>query len=501
MTETVHSRDPLGLNTLYYHDDGTRIVVASRISELLKEPGVPKRPNVRMIGQFLSGEFISYEDTFFEGIRQVPPGHSLTVKNGRAVLTRFWWPEQIKLRRYADKRDYFEEFRLLFEKSVEEGLGTGSSAGLLLSGGLDSVQVCAVAETLIQKKSFLPRLKSVCLKAEGFLAEENEAVEALAGRFGSAIEFVDYSSGQEHASLFDLFMECGETPHLDGFMTTPLLLRNLANRGCKTVLTGFGANELSLPGETGYLTGLLLSLRPGKFLREARRYSEATLSPFSEVLGMLLGEASREFYPGAVRRMAKKQRNGKKTWLRREFRNLMDSTPALRLRPFREIARNKTCQALFEPLMPLGLAQMSEAAAQYGMEISHPFLNLDLIEFFLSIPPELKTEPGYRKSFVQAALAPVMPVPVKNTDDPRPAVKARPLKERRQVEFARLRRYLSNPDALLFNYADYSGVQALLWPQNPAPDYPTLWRLARLENWLQNFFGSRILVDDLALAP
>src|SRR4051812_2675575 len=89
--QAVLRRDALGLFPLYYQTNETGIIFSSSISKIFNNPSVLKKPNEKMIGQFLAGEFLDYESTFFEGIQQVPPGHTLTFEKGRSPSLERWW--------------------------------------------------------------------------------------------------------------------------------------------------------------------------------------------------------------------------------------------------------------------------------------------------------------------------------------------------------------------------------------------------------------------------
>lgn len=492
------ARDPLGLKPLYYFQDSRKILFSSRIRSLFNDPSVPQKPDSRMLGHYFTGEFLDYESTFFDRIQQVPPAHLLVFKNGSpAEKRRYWSPDTIKPRIYRDKNQYLEEFYALFETSVRGRMADSSATGLLLSGGLDSAQICAMAETLRLGDKSLPPLKSVCLLVEGFLAEEKTAVDRLREHYHSDIEIMDYTAVQKSESLFEFYLDPGEIPHYDPFLVRPPLLENLAARGCKTLLTGYGANEFSNLMEFGYLEDLALSFRLGELSREAKRFAKSIHTSGRQAMQIILLEVMREKAPLFVRRLIRRKRLHDRKWLRPEFRKTISPCPPPRLRPFGRLAQDEAYHALFEPQIPLALAQMEEAAGRYGMEISHPFLDLPLIEFFLSIPPEIKMEGGYRKNFIQRSLARIMPFPIREEDDERSYIPFPDLQSRKTLEISRLQRYLSDPGNLIYDaYADYAGVQTLLNPAAASLNIPLLWRLVRLEHWLRAFWGKSVFIND-----
>lgn len=498
LNQHVLARDPLGVKPFYYFWNGEKFIFSSKISGIFAaDASIPKKPNHKMIGQFLCGEFLDPEATFFEGIYQVLPGHTFVLKDGQTIRkNRFWAPQQVIARRYSNQEEYYEEFFYIFQRAVKTRLQTDqkeASVGLLLSGGLDSVQVCAMAESLRQKESSLPSLKSVCLTVEGFLAEEKMAIECLEKQYRSDIELIDFSVQQKQRSMFELFLEIGETPHLDCYLTNSLLLENLSKRNAKVLLTGFGANELSNPMELGYLTEQFLNLNIQKFRHEVERYALcAHLSP-KEVRQIVYAEALKEKTPLWARRLLREKRNAQRKWLRPGFRKKMDREPPLRLRPFGRLSQDKSYEALFEPLISLGLAQMEESAERFGMEIRHPFLDLRLVEFFLSIPPQVKLADGYRKGFIQRSLEKIMPFPVKKADNEKCHIPFAKKDVREKIERMRLQKFLARPQSLLYDYVDYRALHKML--RLSAINFPFFWRLVRLEVWLENHFGKGFFND------
>ena len=69
------ARDRLGVKPLYYADLGSSLIFASEIKPLLVFPGVQRKVNESKIPEYLAFRSIAGEETFFQGIRQLPPGH------------------------------------------------------------------------------------------------------------------------------------------------------------------------------------------------------------------------------------------------------------------------------------------------------------------------------------------------------------------------------------------------------------------------------------------
>lgn len=487
----VLARDPVGTKQIYYFASPHNFVLSTRLAYFFKSNILPKKINKTAVAQYLAGELLDYDSTFFEGIRQVPPAHFLTVQPGQTPkLTKFWGPESLQIQSGKKFEDYHEEFFDHFKRAVRSRIDQENPTGLLLSGGLDSSQICAMAETIRLENSDLPPVYSACLVPEGFLEEEKELLGALNQKYGCEIETVPYFEKQSHASLFELFQDQGEMPHNDGFLTVEPLMKKFAEKGCKKILTGFGANELSNPFEMGYLLDLLFGMRASEFLTELKRFSFSRESSAAEAARYVFSEALTEKTPFLLRKQLRRQRNQKRAWLREGFKKEIPEQPALRLRPFKSLALNKPYQALFEPLIPSSLTVMNDCARHYGMEVSHPFLDFKLIRFLLSVPASVKIRDGYRKKFIQTALKDIMPVPVKHRDLDTYLVPLPSLENRRRAEVQNLQKHFSNPEGLLFNYLDHAEVAKIMASpaQVDAIGYPMLWRFARLGAWLDKQF-------------
>lgn len=491
----ILARDPVGTKQIYYFYSPDAFVFSTRLASFFDADVLTKKINNGMVGQYLIGELLDYDSTFYKGICQIPPAHFLTVQLGQTspVIARYWDPNSIKIQTNKNAAEYHEEFFEHFKRAVGSRLDTKNTTGLLLSGGLDSSQICAMAETIRTQKPEHSPVYSACLIAEGFLQEEKELLAALGEKYGCEIETVPYFEQQSHSSLFELFQNQGETPNGDGFLTTAPLMKKFAEKGCKKILTGFGANELSNPFEVGYLLDLMFQLKIPEFLIEVKRYAFTLQSSVLKTVDFVGREALTEKTPFFIRKEIRRQRNQKRAWLRDDFKKEILIEPSLRLRPFKDLMRNKPYHALFEPLIPSSLTIMNDCAAEYGMEVGHPFLDFKLICFFLSVPGPVKIRDGYRKKFIQTSLKKIMPVPVKHRDQDTYFVPLPSLEQRRLAEIQSLQKYFSNPQSPLFNYLNYSAVQEVMVSpaRMDALGYPMLWKFARLGAWLEKQSKSR----------
>ncbi|MFA5054397.1 MAG: asparagine synthase (glutamine-hydrolyzing), partial [Parcubacteria group bacterium] len=140
------ARDRLGVRPLFYTEADGALVFGSEIKAILAHPGVIASPDPVALDQIFTFWSTLSPRTFFRGIAELPPGHSMLVKGGRITLERYWemaFPEDdaVPLR---STQEYAEELRDLLIDATRVRLRADVPVGAYLSGGLDSSTVTAI---------------------------------------------------------------------------------------------------------------------------------------------------------------------------------------------------------------------------------------------------------------------------------------------------------------------------------------------------------------------
>ena len=235
------ARDRLGIKPFYYWWDGENFVFGSEIKALLEHPSVSTRFDDSLLAEYMTFGFITGERTLFAGIRQLLPGHHLTLDLKQAqpqpAIARYWnVPEPVEESR--SDAEWISECRRRLEETVEMRLMSDVPLGMFLSGGVDSSTIAAM----------MRRMTSGPVKtfAVGYAeAEYSELAYArqVAERIGT--EHREVIVGRE-----DFF---GALPgliwHEDLPITWPSsvslhFVSALARREVTVVLTGEGSDEL-----------------------------------------------------------------------------------------------------------------------------------------------------------------------------------------------------------------------------------------------------------------
>lgn len=139
------ARDRMGVKPLYYYMDDHCFVFASEIKAILQHPDVPVQLEPGSIPEYLFSTAILDERTMFRNIYAVPPGHTLTLINGEMRLAPYWELNLDSDHSPGSLEQWKDEFVDLLTESVQMRLMSDVPFGSLLSGGLDSSLLTAMA--------------------------------------------------------------------------------------------------------------------------------------------------------------------------------------------------------------------------------------------------------------------------------------------------------------------------------------------------------------------
>ncbi len=230
--ELFLARDRCGIKPLHYTllDDGT-FLFASEIKALLQYKRVKPEMEPQSLHYIINLRYIPGERTMFKGIQRLLPGHLMIVKNREIKIRKFWEPTLVHT---AHPESYYVKMlRKLLDAAVERHLISDVPVGLMLSGGIDSSALVALAS----QKTDEP-LKTFCM---GFGNSNDEINDA---------QFVaDYFSTDHHEVVVDANL-LKDYPKMIWYADEPkrnlypYYLSETAGKEVKTALGGLGSDEL-----------------------------------------------------------------------------------------------------------------------------------------------------------------------------------------------------------------------------------------------------------------
>jgi asparagine synthase (glutamine-hydrolysing) len=234
------ARDRLGVRPLFYTRSGNRLIFASEIKALLAVPGVRAALDPIAIEDILTRWSPQGGRTCFDGVREVPPGHFLCVRDELGPAQTYWQPEFHSPARAGEVPfdDSLEALNELLLDATKLRLRADVPVGAYLSGGLDSSLIAAMVRGL-----GVSRLDTFSISFSDPRFDESPFQKLMAKFLGTDHQVVYATPEDIGRALPDVIWHT-ETPLV---RTSPvplfLLSRLVRDRGYKVVLTGEGADE------------------------------------------------------------------------------------------------------------------------------------------------------------------------------------------------------------------------------------------------------------------
>jgi asparagine synthase (glutamine-hydrolysing) len=264
----VLARDRFGIKPLLYRVEGEELAFASELRALPRG-----EIDLDAVEAFLAFNSIPGPLTIFRGTRKLPPGHVLVWEGGAVRLERFARPAPAAADevRGEDEAELVEELRARMRDSVRAHLVSDVPVGVLLSGGVDS---CLLAALAAQESAEPVRTFSIGFEERSF--DELDHARLVAERYGT--EHHELVLRPDAALLLPALADAFDEPFADSSALPTYLVSELAARDVKVALSGEGGDELF----GGYYTYAadLLAARVQRLARLARPLVE--LLPTSE---------------------------------------------------------------------------------------------------------------------------------------------------------------------------------------------------------------------------
>jgi asparagine synthase (glutamine-hydrolysing) len=254
----VLARDAFGIKPLYYREDDGDLLFASELRAL------PRGEVDRVaLDAFLAFNSVPGPLSIFRGTRKLPPGHVLVWRDGKVELSRFARPAPAAADdvRREDEDELAEELRARLRDSVRAHLIADVPVGVLLSGGVDSGLLAALAA---QESGDAVHTFSIGFEESSF--DELEDARTVASEY--ATNHRELVLRPDAALLLPALAEAFDEPFADSSALPTYLVSELAASHVKVALSGEGGDELF----GGYYTYAadLLALRIGRLAPLAR---------------------------------------------------------------------------------------------------------------------------------------------------------------------------------------------------------------------------------------
>jgi asparagine synthase (glutamine-hydrolysing) len=230
----VLARDRFGIKPLYYRASGGALAFASELRALPRD-----EIDLDALEAFLAFNSVPAPLTIFRGSRKLPAGHLLVWEDGEVSLSRFARPAPARAEdvRREDEAFLAEELRARLRDSVRAHLVSDVPVGILLSGGVDSATLAALAA---QELSEPLRTFSIGFEERSF--DELADARLVAERYGTRHR--ELVLRPDAALLLPALAEAFDEPFADSSALPTYLVSQLAADDVKVALSGEGGDEL-----------------------------------------------------------------------------------------------------------------------------------------------------------------------------------------------------------------------------------------------------------------
>ena len=254
-------RDRFGEKPLYYGTFDGKIIFASEAKVLLAHPKVRPELNLEALNNYLSFDYVPAPLSIYEGIQKLPAAHRLVLENGEIEIERYWNLSFKKNGSHSIKEES-EKLRELLADSVKMRMISDVPLGVLLSGGIDSSTVAALAQRASSNK-----IKTFSIGFEEDSFDESKFAREVAAHLGT--EHYENKLSVEKAS--GLITEIGkwlDEPLSDGSILPTFLLSRFVREHVTVALGGDGGDEIfaGYPMYFGHKMARVYDLIP-RFLR------------------------------------------------------------------------------------------------------------------------------------------------------------------------------------------------------------------------------------------
>lgn len=413
------ARDIMGVRPLcFHHVPGRLFAFASDTDALLALADVPRRINEGRIADALMGDLegIDRTSTFFLDIERLPPARTLQVDASGARQAEYWNPLRDRPADLPDtEAGWIEAVRSSLEDAVRCRLRCTGRVGSMVSGGLDSSSLAALAQQMLPKGQRLPTFSAINSNGPCI---ETRCVRSMLAAFDFDPALVDVQAIDAIAAAVHTQFDHITEP-FDGSMSLVSAVYATASQaGVRSVMDGAPADNLYSIGD--YYRGLALGQQWQRLWTEslAAHRAERMRLPRLRACRSLIGAA----VPAAIRRPWD-------TWRDRDYyRQLLNESliapefenrVALRDR-FRRYRADMTHTRLGDPAgapqtvitaayITAGIERYNRVASHHGVEPRPAFLDRRVIELHAWLPLDLRLRQGWHKWALREAMGLTLP--------------------------------------------------------------------------------------------
>ncbi len=351
------ARDRFGVKPLYFSNSKDSFRFGSTLQSIIVKKDISLNLDPKSLHMHFSlHAVVPAPNTIFENIKKVPPGHYLIINEDKKVIIKKYWElESIKHNNIIkDENEAIDLIRDLLLKSIEKRLSASDiDVGILLSGGLDSSLIVALA------KDKFPKLKTYSIGFEDDKEEKGSEFfysDQVAKKFKTNHKKYIISNNSVLSRLPETFKSMSE-PMVAQDAVAFYMLSELVSKDVKVILSGQGADE----GFAGYFWYQKICKELNDYSNFSKHYLDRGDKEIKEFLNM------------------KFNKDYTSSMIKKSFKTINAETLIGKVLNF-----DITTLVIDDPVKRVDNMTMA-----WGLEARVPFLDHELIETSIRIDPNL----------------------------------------------------------------------------------------------------------------
>ncbi len=421
--ELFIARDPMGVRPLLFHfDPGRLFVFASCTEAVIIQGDVPTTLDEGRIADALIGETegIDQTCTFYTAVQRLPPAHWMRLCDGRLTQQRYWRPvgENRPPGLPNTEAGWIEAQRERLDRAVHLRLRSHRPVGSMLSGGLDSSSVVALAGAACAASGQAPFPVFSAINSADPACSETRHIRAMIERVRCTPTLIDLPEFKRTRAPGAVWWDNGVEPFDSPMTLVAELYRAAGANGVCSLMDG-------LPADNLYTTGRYVQqlFRRGRW-RDAWQaaLAQCSLHGTSDTRLQALKVMAGCLAPAPVHALRDWRQD------RRDYRQLLKGSPIsaefakrAQLWPrYRRYSRSiggshqwhasgEALSCMTAPYISGAVERYNRVASLFGVEPRPPFADRELIEFQAWMPLPLRTRDGHHKWVLRQAMARDLP--------------------------------------------------------------------------------------------
>lgn len=401
------SRDRFGIKPFYYTFQNNQFVFASEIKALLES--VPAKINKDTLYKYLYyDEMDTSNDTFFEGVSQLPAGYTLSILKEEITLKCYYSIEkEVTSIEKSSPVDFFNNL----QKATILRLRSDVKVGFALSGGVDSSSIVAMAHDISGKD----KKETFSIVYPGTEIDESPYIDAVIEKIHFNNHRISPTADEFMSDLQD-FIYHQEEPvpglsyyneyNLRNFIKRKKVVVTLEGQGADEIVTGY--RSFVLP----FYFDLIDSFQWSKLRKEKKMFDHLYPIKFSQILLRYMASKLPIIFFQFLKRGSKISNE----------KSINSSYFRFKPSPTKQKHKgNNLNKALLNSIklfsIPMQLNRADKSSMAFSLECRYPFLDHKLVEYALGLPNHMKMENGITKKILREAMQNHIPKKVSERRD------------------------------------------------------------------------------------